>query len=128
MKLGPKQEQWLEDLPKYEKVTRRLGRVGEGFCCLGVYAHTQVEEPWIVADDGVMHYRYDEIHYAILAPKDAEALGLRSPSGVFKFLIKVGHRDYESLAHLNDRGPFKDHAEMAEFIRDHAEDIFTRAV
>lgn len=115
MKLGPRQRKWLRDLPKYAKAEEQLYHEGEGFCCLGVYADTQVDTPW-------SDYPDDS-----LADKDWRALGLRSGWGCFLHSIMVKGVCYASLIEVNDEGPFTSHAQMADFIREHADLIFTHS-
>lgn len=115
MKLGPRQRKWLRDLPKYAKAEKQLYQEGEGFCCLGVYADTQVDTPWSA-------YFPD-----FLEDKDWRALGLRSGWGSFSHSIMVKDACYTNLIEVNDEGPFKTHAEMADFIREHADLIFTHS-
>ena len=113
MKLGPRQEQWLADLPKYAKTKEFLYVKGKGFCCLGVYADTQVTKPW------------DEYDRLVLEEPDWKSLGLRSCAGRFSEPILVGEKLFSSLADVNDYGPFRSHSRMATFIREHADKIFT---
>ena len=114
MKLEPRQEQWLADLPKYAKAKGCLYEKDRGFCCLGVYAETQVSTAWgVYGTEGV------------LDSKSSAALGLGSEDGTFTDPIRVGESFYWSLVDLNDNGPFTDHAQMATFIREHADKIFT---
>lgn len=115
MKLGPRQTKWLRDLPKYEKTEGKLYRPGIGFCCLGVYADTQVSTPW------------EDYCEDVLEEPDWMLLGLRTEEGDFRERIYVDGRAYRSLAWLNDEGPFTTHAEMADFIRKHTDLIFTHS-
>lgn len=115
MKLGPRQKKWIRDLPKYAKAKSQLYKKGVGFCCLGVYADTQVSTPW------------EKYPPSFLMEKDWRLLGLRNEMGSFSKHIKIGGRKYVSLVELNDRGPFQTHSEMADFINKHANLIFTRS-
>lgn len=128
MKLGPRQKKWLRDLPKYAKARNALYAPGEGFCCLGVYADTQIEEPWeeVTGVFGGSQLGYKIGHIACttdLAPSDYKKLGLKQE---FCPPIRIGDRAFCDIAEVNDGGPFTDHQQMADFIKAHADEIFER--
>jgi hypothetical protein len=123
MRLGPRQKKWVEDIPKYVQAKDNLCD-GKGFCCLGVYAHTQVEAPW--NED----WSYTDSRYVRqdigLAEEDYEALGLKTDSGGFNQKIRYKGIHYTSLALLNDSGHITP-TEMAAFIFKHRDIIFTKS-
>ena len=126
MKLGPRQTQWVEDIPLYEQAKGMLCD-GKGFCCLGVYAHTQINEPWDITDinewcysDGITRTSTN------LFENDWKRLRLRSGIGQFKSIIFWKGKQYETLIDLNDSFEITPE-EMAQFIQGNADNIFTRA-
>ena len=127
MELGPKQKQWLEDLPKFKK-TKGVLCCGDAFCCLGVYLHTQNDKPWVSTGGGKYGVRVGGLLQDAALPRgEWIALGLRSEVGDFSSPIKAGRGYYKCLADLNDNGPFRTHAQVAKFIREHKDKIFTRS-
>ena len=126
MKLGPRQKQWVEDIPQYEQAYETLCD-GRGLCCLGVYAHTQVSEPWEITDAGKWYYsREGDPASTTLFKIDWENLGLRDWNGMFWAMLTWKNVAYESLVALNDSRRITPE-EMAQFIQDNADNIFTRA-
>lgn len=130
-KLTVKQKHWLKEIPKYKQAQGMLCD-GKGFCCLGVYAHTQVEEPWELDIDG--HYFYvtnDSIfsNGGILDSRDTAALGLKEEYGSFldnnntRTRLRFKGIMYEALTDLNDSGLISP-KEMAAFIKVNAKYIF----
>lgn len=134
MKLGPRQKQWLKDLPNFPKTTDSLahspdGKCLDGFCCLGVYAHTQIDAPWENMHQGEPSFRTPDgsLISGDLGVQLSKELGLRDVNGKFEFPIVADDGfTYSSLVELNDKSR-KDHAWAAEFIRKHADKIFTKA-
>jgi len=142
-RLGPMQEAWVSALPNYEKVTGTLVRTDwsadengeqvpsiEGYCCLGVLVDIQTDYNW-THKPTFMSLFYDGIlsYGSTLSPDLANKLGLNSVYGGFSYLgdvfdVFVKDQSYTSLTQLNDEGPFTNHTEMAEFIRDYARLIF----
>ena len=128
MKLGPKQKQWVKDLRAgYPKCTGRLAEGNldaiTGFCCLGVYAHTQIKSPW---EFTLQRLSFDSGRAFSLGNNESGELGLRNSSGRLLTPVCIGGSRYTTLAGVND-GAGKDHAWMADFIVKHKDNIFTRS-
>jgi len=124
-KLGPNQRKWLRELPKYAKTEGALYIPGEGFCCLGVAAELFSPAPWEIDKGGDAFYRdrFARRNLASLAAEDWQALGLRSGAGSFDARFS----GYPNLVDVNDNNPDWTHADMAKFIRKHADKIFVEA-
>jgi len=126
MKLGPRQKKWIADIPEYVQAHGELCD-GKGFCCLGVYAHTQVEEPWV---DDVDNWHYldkdGRPNRVTLGDGDWEELGLWSGEGRFKVGILYKGKTYGTLAILNDSKQITP-KEMSAFIKRNASEIFKKA-
>ena len=131
MKLGPNQEKWLKALPGYEKAEHTLCVKGVGFCCLGVAADIfRPECDWEFTDNsgfGAYHNNRAWVERSLENDEEIiESLGLRNGEGVFLKVITIEGVKYDCLAVVNDSCPLAtDHTWMANFIREHADLIFT---
>ena len=138
-KLTTIQKQWIKDIPKYPQANGRVCD-GVGFCCLGVFAHTQVDEPWQLIEDGTsavgeivpQFYEVaddDNFYASTLAPRDTKNLGIHGFHGAFKdstgrkTKLEFKGVPYTTLVGLNDSGTISPQ-EMADFIEIHAVNIF----
>lgn len=128
MRLGPIQEKWLEELPRHHKTEGVLHEKVVGgldyFCCLGVFLNVLGDGCWSDESPGVFVGQHTEFN-GELNHEHMVILGLHNRAGLFSESIRVHGHPYTSLVHLNDNGPFTNHAQMADFIREHADKIFT---
>ena len=130
-KLTTIQKQWIKDIPKYPQAKGRLCN-GLGFCCLGVFAHTQVDEPWELDSEGYHIYMVadsSDVNTGTLGDRDTKKLGIHGHNASFKDsagrLMELEFKGvpYTTLVGLNDSGKISPQ-EMADFIEIHAVNIF----
>ena len=125
MRLGKRQKQWIKDIPLYRQAHEVLCD-GNGYCCLGVYAATQIESPWENTDTKSWGYSNTSGSSCVmLLDADWKNLGLRNNSGTFKRSIFWKSKSYGSLIALNDSYKITTE-EMSQFIKDNADNIFTK--
>lgn len=117
MKLGPKQQAWVDDLRSGNFAQGRSKLHNNGaFCCLGVLCnrYTPVEEVKVDEGSGSTRF-YGEASY--LPTEIRKELKMRSYNG---------NIDGASLASLNDDG--SSFAEISDLIELHAVELFYEAV
>ena len=122
------QEQWLTALESgdYKQAFGTL-RDGGSFCCLGVACDISGEGVWKIKIDetlgNTMRYVTDDGEYnSSLPPTLVAWLGLRSSSGAFRVRDRMLDQ-LDDLVNLNDTLTY-DFTQIAEFIREHPEEVF----
>ena len=133
-KLGPNQQAWVDELRSTEKKqgTGYLNASGH-YCCLGIACDmfkdeldldVRVEHDRDIGEVDIVSYNTER---GLLPPDVVNHLNLRSERGVFEYFITYDDSDCVSLTNLNDfkGASFKD---IADFIEEHADAIFTRPV
>lgn len=134
MKLGPIQEAWvksLEDHPE-RQIAGHLGKgtekrykaccLGEGLVCL--YRLGFVNNPFTAF--GIMDSKQNESTHTGMLAYSYHKLGLRSGLGSLSAVIEMNGEKYQTLSSMNDRG--RSWAEIAAFIRENPEKVFTKSV
>lgn len=128
--MGPNQKAWVEALRsgKYAQ-TRSVLQNRKGFCCLGVAADVANENGVkVVKAKGT-----DQLRGSLLSSSQLNTLnwlGLRTSSSLSKTIAMIDCRDLSlsesGLMLLNDgfRYSFE---QIADFIEEHAEDLFTES-
>ena len=125
MKLGPRQQRWVEALRSgsYTQGQEAL-HAGNAFCCLGVACDVFKDELSlsVKSEDGIVHYDGQAL---VLPTAVKEHLHLAHKSGIPK--SKKGYTSLSmQLSALNDSGASFE--EIADTIEQYADEYFTESV